>query len=338
MSMVTDAKKNSNVAKMPPSGRNKFEDLESPFLPPPIPSWQKALLDFTPPNPPPAMAEGYVFPEPALFIAVQNKERQDAYFRSWLKFRTPMIYRVSTHNSTASASPNSLWRNLLAFELIGEKKAGASSTKSSKLWETAQRFMDGCLMADGVSFAESDGGQLMWNGSIVNSLGDHEREEILWELAELSFRFELLALDARVTTNTSDDRQELIRACFPGGASASLLVADLGAANHGLGNVYWEPRSVYLHALKKVMTTWKGEVPPIILARKIQWTEQEIEDLEYEITHFYVKTFYDHFGRAPITPRHLSHAATLHRVSYPRGINVVDSAPNIAYDMTDIMV
>ncbi|KAF8218512.1 hypothetical protein L208DRAFT_1350644 [Tricholoma matsutake] len=136
----------------------------------------------------------------------------------------------------------------------------------------------------------------MWNGSIVNLLGDHEHEEILWELAELSFRFELLALNVWVTTNTSNDRQELIRACFPGGASASLLVADLGAANHGLGNVYWEPRSVYLHALKKVITTWKGEVPPIILAKKIQWTEWEIEDLEDEITHFYVKTFYNHFG------------------------------------------
>jgi hypothetical protein len=194
------------------------------------------------------------------------------------------------------ANPNSLWCNLLAFKLIGEKKVGALSMKSSKLWETAQQSMDGCLMADRVSFAESDGGQLMWNGSIVNSLGDHEHEEILWELTKLRFRFELLALNARVTTNPSDDRQDLIRACFLGGASASLLVADLGAANHGLGNVYWEPRSVYLHALKKVIMTWKGDVLPIILAKKIQWTEQEIRDLEYEITHFYVKTFYDHFG------------------------------------------
>jgi hypothetical protein len=121
---------------------------------------------------------------------------------------------------------------------------GSSSTKSSKLWETAQQFMDDSLMADGVNFAELNSSQLIWNGSIINSLGDHKREEILWELAELGFRFELLALNVRVTTSPSDDCQELIRACFPGGASASLLVADLGAANHGLGNVYWEPRSV----------------------------------------------------------------------------------------------
>jgi len=80
MSMVTDTKKNSHVPKMPLSGQNKFKDLESPFLPPLILSWQKALSDFTPQNPPPTVAEGYVSPEPALFIVVQNKEHQDAYF------------------------------------------------------------------------------------------------------------------------------------------------------------------------------------------------------------------------------------------------------------------
>jgi hypothetical protein len=93
-------------------------------------------LDFTPQNPPPEMAEGYVFPEPALFIVVQNKECQDAYFQSWLKFHTAMIYQVSTYNSTMLPHPNSIWHNLLAFELMGEKKAGSSSMKSSKLWET----------------------------------------------------------------------------------------------------------------------------------------------------------------------------------------------------------
>ena len=151
-------------------------------------------------------------------------------------------------------------------------------------------------MADGAGFVELNDGQMIWNGSLITSLGNHKHEEILLELAKLSFRFELLALDMQVTTSTSDDCQELIRACFPGGASASLLVADLGTANHGLGNVHWEPRLVYLHVLKKVMTTWKGEVPQIILAKKLQWTEWEIENLEGEITHFYVKTFYDHFG------------------------------------------
>jgi hypothetical protein len=83
------------------------------------------------------VAEGYVFPEPALLISVQNKEHQDAYFQSWLKLHTAMIYWVSTPDSTALPRPNSLWHNFLAFELLGYKKVGSSSTKSSKLLETA---------------------------------------------------------------------------------------------------------------------------------------------------------------------------------------------------------
>jgi hypothetical protein len=246
-----------------------------------------------------------------------------------------MIYRVSTSNSTALPMPASLWRNLLAFELINKTKADSSTTRSSKQWELARQFMDDSLEAEGVDFAESKGDQLKWNGRVTDSLDDDVHEEILWELAELNFRFELLALDARVTTSTIGDRQELLRACFPGGVS--LLVADLGAANDGLGNVYWEPRSVYLHALKKVMMSWKG-VPPIILTEKVRWTEREIDDLEGAITCLYVKTFYGHFGRAPIVPRRLSHAACLHHPSYPRGLTIDNPKPNIAYDLTDVRI
>ena len=62
------------------------------------------------------------------------------------------------------------------------------------------------------------------------------------------------------------------------------------------------------------MTTWKEEVPPIILAKKMQWTEQEIEDLKGEIIHFYVKTF------------------------YPRGLTMISPSPNTAYDLTNIRI
>ena len=92
MSITINPQKNSNIPKMPLSGWNKFKDLESPFLSPPTPSWQKALSDFTPRIPLPTVAESYVFPEPALLISVQNKKYQDAYFQSWLKLHTAMIY------------------------------------------------------------------------------------------------------------------------------------------------------------------------------------------------------------------------------------------------------
>ena len=42
-------------------------------------------------------------------------------------------------------------------------------------------------MVDGVGFVELNDSQMIWNGSLITSLGNHEHEEILWELAKLSF-------------------------------------------------------------------------------------------------------------------------------------------------------
>jgi hypothetical protein len=75
---------------------------------------------------------------------------------------------------------------------------------------------------------------------VVETLSDNEREEILWELSELNFCFELLALHSRAMTAPDKDPQELISACFPGCNSCSLLIADLGTANHGLADGNWE--------------------------------------------------------------------------------------------------
>jgi hypothetical protein len=70
-------------------------------------------------------------------------------------------------------------------------------------------------------------------------------------------------------THIEDDPQELISACFPGSKSRSLLVADLlGTANHGLADGNWENRATYVHALKRLMMTWRGEVPSIINTEK----------------------------------------------------------------------
>jgi hypothetical protein len=255
--------------------------------------------------------------------------------------------------------PQGLWRDFLTLEHAQNKKrdlqkandwksdekkyspggAGGSSkgTRSSKLWELAADFLQGCLnTSEGVELIDSSG-ELNWNGKVVKTLKDLEREEILWELAELNFRFELLALDARAaSTPCAFARQEWIRACFPGGegGDSALLVADLGAANHGLASKNWEEKAPYLQALRKIMMTWRGDIPPIILAEKYQWTKREIEDLEDAVAMFYVRSFYNHFRRAPIVPRGLSHQVSLYRIPPPPKIKVEDPRPNVFYDVS----
>jgi hypothetical protein len=300
---------------------------------------------------------GYVFPEPAMFLSVQKAERQDTFFRTWLKYRSTMIYRISSSSSTALPMPNAVCRNFLTLEAVDNKKVGQlastsattptsksmsnPSTRAAKLREMTSDFLQNCLDAtEGVHLMQSTTPQLKWNGVEVGINGPNnlQREEILWELADLNFRFELLALDSRATTgsDSESERQALVSACFPNCTSGSLLVADLGAANHGLASENWEEKALYLHALKRVMMSWRGEIPGILRVEKVHWHYQEIIDLEDAISSFYVASFYQHFRRPPIVPRALSHSAAVFLPPALPEMTVLNPKPNVFYDLTSI--
>ena len=347
LTIISDANRKHNPA-CPPAGRNKFEDPESPWLPPAIPSWQAALSDFghylansqlqptsDEVNP---IDLGYLFPEPALLVTAQQEAHRDAYFHTWLKYRAVMIYRVSSQDSNATPMPGKVWRNLLACEFIGGDPGSSSSTstKSAKMKQLVYSFLQNCITAEGVEYVESNNSTLKWNRRVVDKLNDQEWEEILWELAELNFRFELQALDSRAQAAPCIDldRQKLILNCFP--TSPSLLVADFSKANDGLANEFWEPRSLYIFALKKLMMTWQGKVPAIILAEKVRWRKEEFPDLEDNVARFYVQMFYEYFRRAPIVPRRLSHATSSYRNTEPPTIRVLNPQVNMVYDVSVI--
>jgi hypothetical protein len=361
--------------RTPLGGRNKFDDPVSPIYPPAILAWHQAAAEFNTATAkfvwellPTDL--GYIFPEPAGFVSV-TPERQEAMFRGWLKYRKVMIYRVSASNFSTQPMPQGLWRDFLTLEHVqnlkrtsangvadtqhggpshkqkadnknrssfsGSAARSSENTRSGKHRELAADFLRGCLnAAEGVELVDSNG-DLKWNGEVLETLDYLIREEILWELAELNFRFELLALDARRTGRPpSPDRQQLITSCFPGGKGGvgSLLVADLGAANHGLASDNWEEKALYLMALKKIMATWQGTPPPIIQVTKYAWSRREIEDLEVAIATFYVQTFYSNFRRAPVVPRGLSHQVSPYCAPPPPKITVLDPLPNMFYDVS----
>jgi len=267
-----------------------------------------------------------------MFLAARNGWRRDSYFATWLKYRVVLVYRLSSDDFGAKPMPNAVWRNLLTQESVQEKTSSSSQiSRGTKLRELAHDFLQNCLNADGVNFKEPNSDELQWNGRVVENLTDLEREEIVWELCELNFRFELLALDSRATTTLESNRQTLVSECFPG---TSLLIADLGSANHGLASHSWEERALYLHALKRLMMTWRGKVPPIIMAEKVRWTMDDIEDLEREVTKFYVVSFYNHFRRAPVVPRGLSHQAALYVPPPPLPISFDNPRPKVFYDVS----
>jgi hypothetical protein len=118
--------------------------------------------------------------------------------------------------------------------------------------------------------------------------------------------------------------------------SCSLLVADLGMANHGLADGNWENRATFLHALKRIMMGWSGNVPPIIQVQKFKWIQQDMQELEDGITSLYIKSFYNYFQHPSIIPHRLSHIASLYIPEPPRVI-IQDPHSELFYDINILL-
>ena len=168
--------------------------------------------------------------------------------------------------------------------------------------------------------------------------GDCHFEEVLWELAELNFQFELAALDSHISGLTASDCNDLVVKCFPGAAEmGSLLIAKLECADQGLGSLNWQ-RSRYLLAFKHLMMEWTACTLPEIIKQdleKIVWKASELNVLEEAIAKLYTQEFYNRFRRAPIVPRRLSHAArTIAPMPHADEPRVIDPWPLYYYDLS----
>lgn len=142
--------------------------------------------------------------------------------------------------------------------------------------------------------------------------------EILWELYELNFRFELLTLDRTVAPSmwgalgkrTAEEqmaqRDIAVRRVFPldGFVISSYLVEKIPNRNLGLAADDWKERAAYIFTLSTLMQSWEGCPSSIKYAAEVM-VEARVEALEGEVTKFYCQTFFDYFGRAPILPHRL---------------------------------
>ena len=156
------------------------------------------------------------------------------------------------------------------------------------------KFLAGCLdAADNAPGDESESNSVSWNGIDFDALEDHHFEEVLWELAELNFRFELAALDGRMSGSMVSDRNHLVVTCFPDAAeTGSLLIVKLECANQGLGSSDWQQKSRYLLALKSLMMGWTAcTLPEIIKEEKLYGKLQNSTYWRRRSPSFTVKNF-----------------------------------------------
>ena len=134
---------------------------------------------------------------------------------------------------------------------------------------------------------------------------------VLWEMFELGFRYELLALDRylvpiRQGSFGEVEREELLGRVFGGDL---YCLSDLPEEPVGLCSPHPHRRATALEAFRRVLSRWPGCPETIHGATPISTAmdDKEIMGLETILVRFYVNRFFTESGRAPVVPHSFPH-------------------------------
>ncbi|KAF4614093.1 hypothetical protein D9613_007477 [Agrocybe pediades] len=294
-------------------GRNKFLDITHPLLPPMHRSWSTALLLV---NQTKAFSTqlGYAFPEPGLFVSFPDDSRRALFFYNWVKYRPILIHRMMTFPCPIRGQ---VWRTLLNLpadiDLSSEVTSLASAadagtiTKAGRERKMVMDMLEALLDHDKTLSLNKDASKTPdWFGNAVSPdkiPPDSVCRQILWEISELNFRYEMYVLDAHRHAANKEDispiaRDILVSRCFYG--QSTLFVHAIKDSGQGLSSNDWVARRPYIFALRDVIQGWDGwkYTPDVDYS-----SETSVLGLENVLLRFYAQKFYDTFGRAPSVPR-----------------------------------
>ncbi|KAL0571865.1 hypothetical protein V5O48_010085 [Marasmius crinis-equi] len=192
------------------TGNNPFLELGSLF-PPPIPAWSEALQHLShhdiSKTPPPGCDRGYWLPLPQIFVNCSNAEKQISLLRTWLKVRDVTIFQLSMGGSQMSSKEWRAW-----VELGGKDTSQITNSKSGQQQKQVYKLMDTFLSTHhlGVEYSELENVPAVWKGQSIpeNELPSMRVvHEFLYELGELVFRQELMALDEKLDMSQMEQPQ-----------------------------------------------------------------------------------------------------------------------------------
>ena len=275
-----------------------------------LPAWATAMktVDRSQPSRPNAEVWGYWIPEPSLLVGPKANSRIERYLMNWLRIRDAWIYLLALPDSPVTRVSAQWWRDYCNGD-TAEATPQNNSRRAKRLEAVKSVFVRAFTMEDYAPAAEE---RVRWFDFRLRALDHALAPLVLWELFELGFRHELLALDRilvpmRDTPNADVVREALLSPVF---ARHDLYrLKQFPTAPEGLCAITPELRTQCLEALRRVFLRWPGCPEELVNAPEItrSLTTKAIEDLELTIASFYCTMFFAYSGRAPLIPHALPH-------------------------------
>jgi hypothetical protein len=188
-------------------------------------------------------------------------------------------------------------------------------------WAAERQRATEALFAQLVVPKESFPETLFWQGTplvtrdIEKCVSNRILSEVIWELYEVNFRLELLALDRVVNPSAwaippdgnfnSVTRWHQFHSLFPDG---KIVVESIPKTNDGFSAEKLEDRLPYLRALQMLLTTWpQSDQGPYRSAMNLSLDDGVSPGLastvELALASCYCQAYFSYFGRAAVIPR-----------------------------------
>ncbi|KAL0565188.1 hypothetical protein V5O48_016841 [Marasmius crinis-equi] len=304
---------------------NKFVDVVSPLMPLSLLNWAKASMaagfGFDPNAPAPEDKDnGYALPDPGVIAGTANEATQSAYFTTWLRLRTVLMYRLLS--PTFRLMRTKELRSVLGLEVHGLK----ADTRAAARRAEQQKMLQECLTSGGmhgtVDLSNLEATPVRWREQVLEPCISPPlpvAQQILCELFEVKFRYELIALDRfcfRTELSAAEREQQVMGLINHFNNRLVPDATDLGRA--GFASSQHNERRLALHGLHTIMEGWNGgpgemdeRLKDLGVGKRLDIADTEdiitpeLDSLEYALVFHYVLTFHKIFIRAPLLPHRL---------------------------------
>lgn len=275
----------------------------------------------------PKQCTGLMYPDPVFMASVTAPNRAFA-LAAWLSIRAArcgqMLYPSAPQMPVVSSS---VWRQ---FFWVYKRRRSPTTALPLEPSDTGNPSLDykldaataaaqSMFGAEMVASMSKTSREVFWkakaydvvDGALVG-IGPQAVKEIVWELAELNWRYELLTLDKYAAPHlwmqedTAGHRISAILSVYSPSSSFVLTHSPFPTENI---SICAPTRAQQLHAftaLRRLMCEWPG--CPVAIQRAVSTYIPSSSDcpessvVESETMCFYCQTFYEYFHRPPTIP------------------------------------